>query len=101
MKFYVLANEEIVTGFNYVGVEGEEIITPEQAKEAFTRIKKMSDVGVLIITEKIADMLHEEFLKWQIESLYPLIVEIPDFSGHIKDRPTLVDAIKEAIGISV
>lgn len=101
MKFFVLADEDIVLGFRYVGVDGEVINEPTKAKEAFERAVKIPDLGILIITEKISDILHDEVIKWQHESLYPLIVEIPDFDGHLPDRQTLTDAIREAVGINI
>lgn len=101
MKFFVLADEDIVLGFRYVGVEGEIVSDPEEAKEAFERALKIPNIGILIITEKIMHVLHEDVLKWQLESSYPLIVEIPDLSGHLEDRKTLSDAIREAVGISI
>ncbi len=101
MKFYVIADEDIVLGFRYAGIEGEIVNEPAKALEAFRKAVSLPDVGILMMTEKIADFLDEEVLKWQMESSYPLIVEIPDFDGHLPDRRTLAEAIREAIGINV
>ncbi len=101
MKFYVLANEDIVLGFRYVGIPGEAVEEPEMAKEAFERAVNYPDAGILIITEKIARYLDETITKWELESSYPLIVEIPDFDGHLDDRRTLTEAIREAVGINI
>jgi vacuolar-type H+-ATPase subunit F/Vma7 len=56
---------------------------------------------VLILTEETAEWLGDYMINWQISGRYPLIVEIPGISGRHIDRKTLVDLIREAIGIHV
>jgi V/A-type H+-transporting ATPase subunit F len=56
---------------------------------------------VLIMTEEVAGWLDELLVNWQISGRYPLIVEIPGIVGRLPGRKTLVDAIREAIGIHV
>ncbi|MCL2210459.1 MAG: ATPase V [Treponema sp.] len=59
------------------------------------------DCKILIITEDTADFLGDLAVDWQLSGSYPLLVEIPCLSGRHEDRKTLVDAIREAIGIHV
>jgi V/A-type H+-transporting ATPase subunit F len=40
-------------------------------------------------------------IDWQLSGRYPLLVEIPGISGKHIDRKTLVESIREAIGIQV
>jgi V/A-type H+-transporting ATPase subunit F len=56
---------------------------------------------VLILTEEAADWLGEDLTKWQMSGRYPLVVEIPGVMGRLSGRKTLVDAIREAVGIRV
>jgi len=56
---------------------------------------------ILIITEDTADALGDLAVDWQLSGLYPLLVEIPAISGRRDDRQTLVDSIRQAIGIHV
>jgi len=56
---------------------------------------------VLILTEETADWLGEDLTEWQMSGRYPLIVEIPGAMGRLPGRKTLVDAIREAVGIRV
>jgi V/A-type H+-transporting ATPase subunit F len=56
---------------------------------------------VLLMTEEVAGWLDELLVNWQISGRYPLIVEIPGIVGRLPGRKTLVDAIREAIGIHV
>jgi V/A-type H+-transporting ATPase subunit F len=56
---------------------------------------------VLILTEEVADWLGDLLIKWQLSDSYPLIVELPGMMGRLPGRKTLVDSIREAIGIHV
>jgi V/A-type H+-transporting ATPase subunit F len=56
---------------------------------------------VLMMTEETADWLGDFMINWQLSGRYPLIVEIPGISGRIDGRKTLVDSIREAIGIHI
>ena len=49
----------------------------------------------------MSPFLGEELVRWQLSGRFPLIVEIPGLAGHPEGRKTLVDAIREAIGIHV
>jgi V/A-type H+-transporting ATPase subunit F len=56
---------------------------------------------VLIITEETAVWIGDYLIDWQLSGHYPLIVEIPGISGRLEGRKSLVDSIREAIGIHV
>ena len=38
---------------------------------------------------------------WQFGGAYPLVVEVPGIEGHLENRRSLVDAIREAVGVHV
>jgi vacuolar-type H+-ATPase subunit F/Vma7 len=101
MKFYVLADEDIVMGFAYAGIEGEIVKRPEDSLEAFEKAIKITDLGILIVTEQIADTIHDRLLEWQLESSYPLIVEIPSMEESELKRPGLTEMVREAVGIHI
>ena len=56
---------------------------------------------VLIMTEEVADWLGDSLIEWQLSNRYPLVVEMPGLMGRLPGRKTLVDSIREAIGVSV
>jgi V/A-type H+-transporting ATPase subunit F len=56
---------------------------------------------VLILTEEVADWLGDLLTDWQLSDKYPLIVELPGLMGRLPGRKTLVDSIREAIGVHV
>ena len=115
MDFYFLGDEELVTAFRFVGIEGMAVKDSSEAIAAFRRITEDENSGVvlpdsvhnagscqlLIITEETADWLGDIMIDWQIGGHYPLIVEIPGINGRLQGRKTLVESIREAIGIHV
>lgn len=102
MDFFVLGEAEIVTGFGFAGLEGKAVSTREEALTAFREaIRPGSGLKVLILTEDCADSLGQELVDWQLNGDYPLVVEVPGLSGTRPDRKSLVQAIREAIGINV
>ncbi len=102
MDFFVLGEAEIVTGFGFAGVPGREVSTSEEAVQAFREAVKPSfGCKVLILTEDCADSLGDELIEWQLTGGYPLVVEVPALSGPRSGRKSLVQAIREAIGIKV
>ncbi len=76
-------------------------ITQGYDETAGTVLPGTQDYRVLILTEEVVDWLDNEVTQWQLSGKYPLIVEIPGTMGKLEGRKTLVDSIREAIGIHV
>jgi len=106
MEYFFLGDEELVTAFRFIGINGAAVKDASEAVKAFKEItegknEKAADCKILVMTEDTADCIGDLALEWQLSGLYPLLVEIPGISGRKPDRKTLVDAIREAIGIHV
>jgi vacuolar-type H+-ATPase subunit F/Vma7 len=101
VRFHVIGGEEVVTGFRFVGVEGSVAGTRDEASVAFDRITSRKDITVLILTEQVSALIPEKVTDWQFKGHYPLIVEIPGIEGHMRDRKSLVDSIRQAVGVHV
>lgn len=115
-----------MTAFRFVGVPGFAVTNAEQSRAAFRRVTRgwveeagtslpgaaaggvegwdaaaASTCRVLILTEEVADSLGEELSEWQLSGKYPLVVELPGLMGKLAGRKTLVEAIRDAIGVRV
>ncbi len=101
MAFYIIAGEELVIGFRFVGVPGTVAETVEEAREAFRAATTTPGIMVLIISEQVSAMIPHEVMDWQMSGAYPLLVEIPGIAGHVEGRAGLIDAIREAVGLHV
>ncbi|GHV68619.1 hypothetical protein AGMMS49928_08580 [Spirochaetia bacterium] len=113
MDYYFLGDAELVTAFRFVGISGIAAPDAAAALSAFRRLTEGWDetagtalpgietCRVLIITEEVADWLGDTLVRWQLSDHYPLIVELPGILGRFPGRKTLVDSIREAIGVHV
>ena len=99
MKIFVIADEDTVIGFSLAGVQGMIVTTEEETRNAFDQIIQMDDVGVLLITERVAQMIRQKVDNWIIGRGQPLIVEIPDSQGPLEGRRTPHEFVKSAIGV--
>jgi V/A-type H+-transporting ATPase subunit F len=82
-------------------VDGAVADDRESAQAVFQRVTREGAARILIVEESTAAALGDELVNWQLTGRYPLVVEIPGLAGHLEGRRTLVDAIREAIGIHV
>ena len=101
MQFYVIADENTVTGFKLVGLEGEVVETAEEAREALVKAFSSEDVGIIIITERIAASIREEMEEFIFGHTFPLIIEIPDRKGALEDRASIREMVNAAIGVKI
>jgi len=113
VDYFFIGDPELVTAFRFVGIDGVTAPGPEEAMAAFRKITEGWDATagtvlpnvetcrVLILTEEAADWLGDTLTQWQLSGRYPLVVEIPGPMGRLEGRKTLVDSIREAIGIHV
>ena len=77
MKFYCIADEDTVRGFRLAGVEGRAVKTPNEAQAALGAALEDAEIGILILTERVA-----ADVRWQVDGVRstrsrPLVVEIP------------------------
>ena len=101
MAFYVIGGEEVVIGFRFVGVPGTAVHSEGEALEAFRAATTTPGIKVLVITEQASALIPREVMDWQVSGAYPLIVEIPGIEGHQENRTSLIDSIREAVGLHV
>jgi len=113
MDYFFLGDPELVTAFRFVGIDGVPVQNADDALSAFRRITEGYDktagtvlpgvesCRILILTEEVADWLGDTLVQWQLADRYPLIVEMPGLMGKLPGRKTLVETIREAIGVSI
>jgi V/A-type H+/Na+-transporting ATPase subunit F len=99
MRPLVIASEDTVLGFSFAGVEGKIVRTAEETQQAFEQAMQTPDIGILIITEPIAQMIRAKIDNWIVSGRQPLIIEIPDEHGPLKGRRTAREFVKSAIGV--
>jgi V/A-type H+-transporting ATPase subunit F len=101
MKFYVIADENTVTAFKLVGLEGEAVDSADGAREALAKAFESSDTGIVIITERIADTIRDEIEEFMFGRSFPLIIEVPDREGPVEGRVSIRELVNSAVGIKI
>ena len=101
MNYFVIGDEDTVLGFGLAGIEGQEVTSAVEASKALDTALQNSEIGIVIITERIADLIRPNVDRLIFSEQFPLIVEIPDRNGKLSGKPGLREMVNRAIGISV
>lgn len=101
MKYSIIGDEDSVLGFGMVGVSGKIVDNADDARLAFQAMLEDKDTSIVIITERIADMIRPIVDKYLFTVSFPLIVEIPDRKGRQPGRPGIKEMVNTAIGIKL
>ena len=101
MKYSIIGDEDTVLGFGMVGVSGKVATSADEAQRAFQAILEDKETSIIIITERIADMIRSTVDKYLFTVSFPLIVEIPDRKGTKPGRPGIKEMVNTAIGLKL
>jgi V/A-type H+-transporting ATPase subunit F len=101
MKFYVLGDDETVLGFRLVGVAGKVVEGRDEALRALRGAVEDKQVGVVLVTERIAAGIRDEVEARLYGLGFPLVLEIPDSSGPDPGRLDIQEVVRKAIGVSI
>jgi vacuolar-type H+-ATPase subunit F/Vma7 len=99
---YVIGDTDMISGFRLVGVEGIEVATVDEARQALQRALTKSDVAIIIISQAYSTdpVMREQVDKVRQERVSPLIVELPGSKGPSKNIP-ISNTISKILGIKI
>jgi V/A-type H+-transporting ATPase subunit F len=101
LKIVGICDKDTAIGLRLAGVK-DLFIPNEDVLKIWNEISNRNDIGVLIITEKIAEKIGEKLQYYRSRKTFPIIVEIADKQGHIKDHMDYVSyLIKKAVGVEI
>ena len=98
MHVFVIGDEDTVAGFRFAGVAGTAVESAEQAAQALEQSVRRGDT-VVIVPERVAEMIRRDIDRIRFGAAEPLIVEIPGREGPLSERPSLFRLVREAVGI--
>jgi V/A-type H+-transporting ATPase subunit F len=101
VTYFIIGDEDSVLGFSLVGVKGRVVNNAKEAESAFESVLEDREIGIIIITERIADLIRPLVDRYIFTQVFPLIVEVPDRRGKVTGKPTLREMVNEAIGIKL
>lgn len=101
MRYFVIGDEDTVLGLGMAGVSGRSITDARQAADAFDTAIRDKEIGIIIITERAADMIRTTVDRYIFSQTFPLIIEIPDRKGRIPGRPDIRELVNKTIGLKL
>lgn len=102
MRFALIAdNRDTLTGLRLAGIDGVIAHTQEETISALDRFCGDPDVGILLITEKLAALCPQRIYQLKLNASTPLVVEIPDRHGTGRRPDSITRFVQEAIGIKM
>jgi V/A-type H+/Na+-transporting ATPase subunit F len=101
MKVLVIGHPEAVLGFSLAGVGGRVATTAAEVNEALDEAQASKDVGIVLVTQDVAEMIPARMELLKLRSTVPLIVEIPSQGGSPEGQASLGEIVLRAIGIKL
>lgn len=101
VSYLISDNTDTLVGMRLAGITGIVLHERNEVLEEFKKCISDKNIGILILTEKIFDLIAEEVMEAKLKRKFPLIVEIPDRHGLKRDEDFITKYINESIGISI
>ncbi|HET9905964.1 MAG TPA: V-type ATP synthase subunit F [Anaerolineales bacterium] len=101
MKVLVIGHPEAVLGFSLAGVSGRAASTAAEVNQALDDVQASKDVGIVLVTQDVAELIPARMEHLKLRSTIPLVVEIPSPSGVPEGQASLGEIVLRAIGIKL
>ncbi len=101
MRYFVISdNTDTQVGLRLAGVEGVLAYTREEGLAAIDAALGDPTIGILLITESLAEQCADRLAPVKLAGHTPLVVEIPDRNGSRK-KDAISRYVREAIGVKL
>ena len=101
MKVLVIGHPEAVLGFSLAGVSGRAVTTAAEVNQALDEVQAAKDIGIVLVTQDVAEMIPARMEHLKLRSTIPLVVEIPSPQGVPEGQESLGEIVLRAIGIKL
>jgi len=101
MKLFLIGDKVTVLGYNLVGIPGVVVNNSEEANEALKKAIQDTDMGIVLITQRIASEIQPLVDEAKLKMATPIVLEIPDRHGPVEDKESALDIVQRLIGIKV
>ena len=99
MKILVIGHPEAVLGFSLAGVGGRVAVNVAEVNQALDDAQASKDVGIVLVTQDVAELIPARMEHLKLRSTVPLIVEIPAEGGVPEGQASLGEIVLRAIGV--
>jgi V/A-type H+-transporting ATPase subunit F len=101
MKVLVIGHPEAVLGFSLAGVSGRVATNAAEVNQALDDVQASKDVGIVLVTQDVAQLIPARMEHLKLRSTIPLVVEIPAQGGAPEGEESLGEIVLRAIGIKL
>lgn len=100
MRIYLISdNRDTLVGMRIAGIKGSLVENVNEAEKLIDSLLKDKEIGIILITEKFGRGMRNKISHIKEKMAYPLIIEVPDRHGSIKDEDYITGYVKDSIGI--
>lgn len=101
MRYYVISdNTDTHVGLRLAGIEGVVARGRAEGLAAIETAVADPTIGILLITESLAEQCADRLQPLKLAGRTPLVVEIPD-RGGARSKDAITGYIREAIGVKL
>ncbi|MGC9308057.1 MAG: V-type ATP synthase subunit F [Thermoplasmatota archaeon] len=101
MQIAVIGDADTVALFKLAGVS-RAVVADDDVAAQFDSLVTEEDVGVIIVTERIAQSIIKKITQIKLQKELPVIIEVPDKQGELEGREDSVDQlIRRAVGVEI
>lgn len=100
-SFLISDNHDTLVGMRLAGIDGIVLHDREEVLESLKKAINNTEIGIIILTEKIVDLAHDEIMNYKIKYKKPLIIEIPDRHGTTRGSDVITSYVRESVGIRI
>jgi len=102
MKMYLISdNIDTLTGMRLTGIDGIIVHKEDEVRQALDKVVNDKEIAIVLITEKLADLVPDLINEIKISHSLPLITVIPDRHGTTRPADSITKYVKESIGIKI
>lgn len=102
MRFHLISdNVDTVVGLRLAGIEGDLVHEESEVRKLLLDAMNREDVGIILITERLASLCPNLVYDLKLNRTRPLIVEIPDRHGSGRSKDSITRYVREAIGVKI
>lgn len=102
MKMYLISdNIDTQTGMRLAGVEGCVVHQADDVRRELQKAISDPQIGIILLTEKLGELIPDYIRELKLNVPVPLIVEIPDRHGSRDIADSINRHVREAIGLKL
>lgn len=91
---------ETMTAMRLGGIESRQVSNFEEAQSSLETLLEDANVGLIIVSENVHNMIKPLIMKTKLERKDTLIIQIPEPDG-VRDKDYIMKYIKNSIGIKL